>query len=44
VFQWFPLSNLITDKQRLFCLMKQKQFWSYFVSSYTHWFIWSDHM
>jgi len=48
VFQWFPLHNLITvepkllryvfDKQRLFCLMKQKQLWRYFVSSCTHLF------
>jgi len=47
VFQWFPLYNLITaepilwsifDKQRLFCLMRQKQFSSYVVSSYTQLF------
>jgi len=46
VFQWFPLHILITaepillrctfDKQHLFCLMRHKQFWSYFVSSCTH--------
>ena len=28
----------IFDKQRLFCLMRQKRFWSYFVSSCAHLF------
>ena len=35
----------IFDKQRLFCLVRRKQFWSCFVSSCTHLFeLWSYHM